>query len=570
MGRHLGGERVETSRQLTLFAERGDGDAAANDAISRRREETLPVCPPCLGLAVQLPLFQWDDTCPAASDGLSSSQAPSSPCPRVSRSPRASVPNAPFHPLPWQIPAWRDTGPLILLTGSAGGGKSRLAAEKLHAYCQRYPGAMALMLRKTRESMVNSTVLFMARQVIGADPQVVHAPSRHRFEYANGSILAYGGMADEAQREQIRSIGQDGGLDIAWMEEASRFSEADFNELLPRMRGKAGPWRQIILTTNPSGPRHWINLRLIMGANATPGPRGSSARCEPRPALAPEATLPSTMQAAVYYSRAADNPHNPASYAAALNALTGVQRLRLRDGKWVQAEGAVYTAWDPAVHVVGDETLRGWGLWEENYQTNPIPGAGWKPALQASRVIASIDWGYTNPGVLQVWAVDGDGRMILLHELYQTRRLIDWWVEQARILQERYGIELYACDPSEPAYIAQFRRAGLNALPAENDLAPGIQQVQARLTIQADGRPRIYLRRGALAELDRALEAQGRPTCTEQELPDYTWAEGANGAPRKNLPELPLKVNDHGCDALRYAAMALQGAGPSVEYSSWG
>ncbi len=148
-----------------------------------------------------------------------------------------------FRPLPWQVPAWRDTSSVVLLTGSAGGGKSRLAAEKLHAYCLRYPGAMALMLRKTRESMVNSSVLFMARQVIGDDPQVVHLPSRHRFEYANGSILAYGGMADEAQREQIRSIGQDGGLDIAWMEEASRFSEADFNELLPRMRGKAAPWR---------------------------------------------------------------------------------------------------------------------------------------------------------------------------------------------------------------------------------------------------------------------------------------------------------------------------------------
>ena len=373
-------------------------------------------------------------------------------------------------------------------------------------------------------------------------------------------------MADEAQREQIRSIGQDGGLDIAWMEEASRFSEADFNELLPRMRGKAAPWRQIILTTNPDGPRHWINLRLIM-----PAPEGTIEDDCPTDVRqgslvgggegtieddCPTGAAP--FVARVYYSRAADNPHNPASYAAALDALTGVQRLRLRDGQWAQAEGAVYTAWDPAVHVVGDDALRRWGLLDdENGETSPVGVA---------RVIASVDWGYTNPGVLQVWAVDGDGRLALLREVYRARRLIDWWVDQARALQQRYPIELYACDPSEPAYIAQFRQAGLRAIPAENALGPGIQAVQARLALQADGRPRLYLRRGALAEADPALDAQGLPTCTEQELPDYRWAPGLDG---KNAPEAPLKVNDHGCDALRYAAMAARDAGATVEYARW-
>ena len=80
---------------------------------------------------------------------------------------------------------------------------------------------MALMVRKTRDSMINSTVLFLQRRIIGPDPHVTHFPTKHRFEYHNGSVLAYGGMADEAQREQIRSIGLAGGLDIAWAEEAT-------------------------------------------------------------------------------------------------------------------------------------------------------------------------------------------------------------------------------------------------------------------------------------------------------------------------------------------------------------
>ena len=66
---------------------------------------------------------------------------------------------APFVPLPWQVKPWRDKALELLLTGSAGGGKSRLAGEKIHGFCKKYPGAMGLMVRKTRNSMTNSTVL---------------------------------------------------------------------------------------------------------------------------------------------------------------------------------------------------------------------------------------------------------------------------------------------------------------------------------------------------------------------------------------------------------------------------
>ena len=95
-----------------------------------------------------------------------------------------------YTPLPWQIPAWRDTSLIMLLTGRAGGGKSRIAAEKLHGFCLKYPGAMALAMRKTRESMTNSTVLVLEGKIIAGDPRVRHNQSKNRFEYENGSILA--------------------------------------------------------------------------------------------------------------------------------------------------------------------------------------------------------------------------------------------------------------------------------------------------------------------------------------------------------------------------------------------
>src|SRR5678816_163603 len=91
-------------------------------------------------------------------------------------------PIAIFRPLPWQITPWRDRSPAALLTGSAGGGKSRLAAEKLHGYCLKYPGATALLLRKVKVSMTSGAVLLLERKIIGPDPRVVHYPSKSRFE----------------------------------------------------------------------------------------------------------------------------------------------------------------------------------------------------------------------------------------------------------------------------------------------------------------------------------------------------------------------------------------------------
>ena len=407
-----------------------------------------------------------------------------------------------FRPLDWQIAPWRHKGRVMLLTGSAGGGKSYLAAHKLHAYCLKYPGAMALMLRKTRDSMTNSTVLFVDRAVIAGASTVTHWPSKHRFEYTNGSILAYGGMADDKQREQIRSIGQDGSVDIVWMEEATGFTEDDFNEVSARIRGKAASWRQIALTTNPDTPSHWIYRRLIQGGEAT-----------------------------VFYSGATDNTYNPTDYIDTLRSLTGVLGERLRDGRWIQAEGAVYDEFSDAVHVVDDYDMS-----------------------KARRFVAGVDWGFTNPGVIQVYALDGDDRMTLVHEVYQSKKLIDWWVDKANQIRAMYQIEAFHCDPSEPAYIMQFGQAGIPAREAINDIRPGIDAVKQRLAVASDSRPRLQFLRTARRETDSALEFAKRPVGVLDEITAYVWPKSPDG---KAIKEVPVKDNDHGMDAMRYAVMGV-------------
>ena len=148
--------------------------------------------------------------------------------------------------------------------------------------------------------------------MLGNDPRVTAVFSKHRVEYDNGSMLLFLGMADAGQRERVRSMS----FDMAWLEEATQFEEADYNEILARMRGSAGTFRQIVLTTNPDGPNHWMKRRLIDGKEAH-----------------------------VYLSSAKDNPYLPHEYHASLAQMTGVQRQRLLEGRWTQAEGVIYDNW---------------------------------------------------------------------------------------------------------------------------------------------------------------------------------------------------------------------------------
>jgi len=415
---------------------------------------------------------------------------------------------APYKPLPWQIEPWRDKSLVMLLTGSAGGGKSRVAAEKVHAYLKKYPKATGLALRKTRESMTSGTVLFFERRIIGPDPQVRHIQSKHRFEYANGSILSYGGMADEKQREQIRSIGQDGSVDIAWLEEANKFVEDDYNELLTRLRGRAAPWRQLILSTNPDSPHHWIYKRLLVGGEAK-----------------------------TYTSRAKDNPYNSGEYLQTLDKLTGVLRDRLRDGMWVQAEGVVYADYDEDVHLIDRfEIPRSWARYR------------------------SIDFGYENPFVCQWWAVDEDKRLYRYREIYRTHRIVAEHAQEINRLSQDEQITATVAD-HDAEDRATLTKAGILTLPAQKAVSVGIQATMQRFKANGDQRPRIFFLRDSLVEADPELKDLNLPTCTEEEITLYSWARGSGGAIVKDEP---VKQFDHGMDPMRYMVMNFENAPSSI------
>lgn len=418
--------------------------------------------------------------------------------PRQLTPPRSYI--APFAALGWQIAPWRDESLSILLTGSAGGGKSRLAAEKLHGFCLRYPNAMALMLRKVKVSMTSGAVLMMARTVVSHDPRVRHVPSKSRFEYTNGSILAYGGLEDDAQRERLKSIGQDGGLDIVWMEEATEFDESDYNAVLARMRGKAAPWRQIILSCNPDAPTHWIKHRLIDSGESR-----------------------------VYYSKAIDNLYNPEDYRETLAKLTGVEAKRLVGGEWVQATGLVYDVWSD-------------GPQDGNVQeaADYIPDGG--------AVIYGVDDGYvgslnplthhytanSHPRVFLLCQLRPNGQLCVFEEDYAVSLLSEQHI--ADVLKLPYPAPDYAVvDKSAAELKGRLHAASIYTKNGASDVEESVKVLRDRLAPDINNVRRLLV----------------HPRCRHlrAEFASYRREDGGGK---------PVKEYDHGPDVCRYLAWVLR------------
>lgn len=419
-----------------------------------------------------------------------------------------------YDPLPWQLKPLYDTSFVLLLTGSAGGGKSRVAAEKINAYCWRYPESTWLMARKAREWNSHSIVPFMWKTVMGEDPRIRLNISDGTFFYPNGSVIYTAGMYDDKQRQAARSIGGDGGLDGAWLEEANAFSRDDFQEIIGRVRHTAASWQQIILTTNPDSPYHWIYQDLILGKGA-----------------------------AVYYSGARDNSNNAPSYIANLERLTGVMRDRLVLGKWVQAEGAIYDEFDPVVHIISAKKM---------------------PKL--ARRFRVVDFGYSNPFVCQWWGLDADNNLYRYRELYQTKKLVEELTPQIVKLTGKEHIEYTVAD-HDAEDRATMNKHGVSTVAAKKDVGLGIQAVKMRLKIDPKKKkPRLFFVQDALVSADPLLLAAKLPTCTEQEMPGYVWQKYADGKPNK---EQPIKVNDHGCDATRYMVAYVDGMIDPTKMVDW-
>jgi len=409
-----------------------------------------------------------------------------------------------------------DKRPEILMSGPAGTGKSRACLEKINFCALKYAGMRALIIRKTAVSLTATGLVTFRQQVVnellasGAVQWYGGSQSEPaQFRYSNGSTIAVGGM-DRATRIMSSEY------DMVFVQEAIELTLTDWESITTRLRHGVMPYQQLIADTNPDADTHWLSQRCKAGTTAM-----LESRHEDNPMLIGPDGAPT---------------ERGGEYLAKLDALTGVRKLRLRDGKWVTAEGVVYENFNRHTHIVPRFDIP----WD------------W-PRYWA------VDFGYTNPFVLQRWAEDPDGRLYRYAEIYRTKRLVE---DHARdvLRQVTYQTGTKAgtwkepkpraiiCDHDAEDRATLERHLGLSTKAAHKAVTPGLQAVEARLEPAGDGRPRLFFLADSVTDRDSSLTDAARPTCTEDEAAVYVWDTGTGKAPK----EQPVKDNDHGLDATRY------------------
>jgi phage terminase large subunit len=140
------------------------------------------------------------------------------------------------------------------------------------------------------------------------------------------------------------------------------------------------------------------------------------------------------------------------------------------------------------------------------------------------------DEGYTNPAVILVIGVDGDGRLHIAKEYYRRGVLQSVVVAEAKSRRDEFRAGGVAVDNSAAGLIADLQDAGIPAIGQKGRVLDGITAVQNLLKVQGDGKPRLTV----------------DPSCIEtiNEFESYVW---------KPDKDEPVKENDHALDALRYA-----------------
>lgn len=276
-------------------------------------------------------------------------------------------------------------------------------------------------------------------------------------------------------------------LQGAYCDELSLIPQSFYEVLIGRL---SLPGSRLFATTNPDSPHHWLRKKLDMAD-------GKYLKS--------------------FHFKLSDNPHLPADYVANIKrSYTGLYYKRYVEGRWVQAEGAVYDFFDPKVHCVD-----------------------FAPTTTAEFFVG-VDYGTTNPCA-----------MVLVG--YNKEKYPNLWVEKEYYWDSRakgrqktdseyaadycnfvkgYNIRSTYIDPSAASFKLELVRSGVqNLYDAENEVLDGIRQVAALLN-------------------NGTLRVCRNCTSLIKEFHAYSWDEKAR---ERSGKDEPIKQNDHALDALRYA-----------------
>ena len=410
----------------------------------------------------------------------------------------------------------RDKHRHIAYGGARGGGKSWAVRTKAKLLAFRYPGIKILIVRKTYKELQNNHIEQLTAELAGF---AKYNRSDKMFRFPNGSTISFGYCANEGDLGQY----QGAEYDVVFIDEAGQLQESWIRKINLCVRGTNGFPKRTYYTLNPGGPGHAYFKRVFVDRNFNPDERPDDyffiqAKVEDNKAL---------MDTQPDYLRELEN-------------LPPTLRAAWKDGRWDVYEGQFFEDFRDVPEHYKDRR------WTHVIEPFEIPD-GWT-------ICRSYDFGYGKPFSCAWWAVDYDGTIYRIMELYGCTRTpnegVKWtpdkqfeeihktevqhpWLKGKNII----GVADPAIwDASRGESVADTAaRYGVFFTPGDNERIAGWMQCHYRLQFDEDGYPRMYVFNTCRAFI--------------RTIPTLIYDE-------HRAEDLDTKMEDHVADEWRYFCMS--------------
>lgn len=379
-------------------------------------------------------------------------------------------------PNPRQEMAFRSKKRNTIFGGARGGGKSWFLRWKAVLMSVKYKGITTLIIRKTYPELEKNHIKPLKAMTKDV---AKYNENKKCMTFFNGSTINFQYCAMDKDLEKIQ--GQE--YDVIFIDEATQLTEFQIKSIGACIRGVNDFPKRMYMTCNPGGKGHQYIKRLKDGR------------------FLPE--------------------ENPEDYVFIQSLVTDNTALMKADPeyiKWLEAlppklkEGWLYGNWDIYEGQFFEEFRDNPEGYETRKMTHVIPPMqeiprGWK-------IFRSYDWGYNHPFSCGWWAMDFDGVIYRILELYGCKKDepnagVKWtdekqFAEIARIEREHpylkgrkiYGVadpSIWSAEKTGLSTADTAAKHGIHFQKANNDRIAGWMQCRYRMAFDENGYPMMYV-----------------------------------------------------------------------------
>ena len=418
--------------------------------------------------------------------------------------------------------------------GARGGGKSWSVRTKAKILAATFAGIKLLIVRRTFPELVNNHINQLRDELHGL---AKYNKTEKVFTFPNGSTIKFGYCNNDKDLDQYRGAE----YDVIFLDEATQLQEMWIKKITACVRGVNDFPKRIYYTCNPGGASHGYFKRLFIDHVYEVGED-------------PE-------EYAFIQALVTDNKALMASqpdYIKQLEALPPKLKEAWLHGRWDIFEGQFFEDFrtTPDIEmcakagITPEEAMQQhrWTHVIEPFDLNKGDCRGWN-------IMRSYDFGYNKPFSLGYWAVDYDGVLYRIMEMYgctqtpdegvkwspdeQFKKISEFerqhpWLKDRKIVDSVADPAIWDCSRGE-SIAETAAKYGIYFTPGDNQRIPGWMQVHYRLQFDQNGYARMYVFNNCKAFI--------------RTMPLMMYSE-------THPEDLDTKLEDHCPDEVRYMCMS--------------